>query len=557
MNTNFTNIKIAEIHPHIDNPRKDLGDLTELAESIKARGILQNLTVVPGCKMSDEKWQELAAEYKKNPTEDLRNQMNRREDPDGYTVIIGHRRLAAAKLAGLTEVPCVVSDMDHRDQVATMLLENIQRSDLTPIEQAQGFQMMMNLGETVAGISEKTGFSDGTIRKRLALTKLDQKKLQESYARGGTLMDYAKLEQLKDEKTKNKILESIGTRDFDWNLKNAIDEQEKPARKEALLKVLSEFANKVKNTGEIKGGYSYEKYFGGFHMGEWKKPKDADKAEYYYTVENGGASLYKKIEKAVPKALSAKEKAFNKREAELKKLSKRAYEMRYEFIQNFNAGKKYSREIQYFAFQRLMRYGSPDQDKLFKIFNIESPDTNNMDWSTGQELRRSKILEKYSEAPENTILKTAYIGLNDSSGNDYFSARSWESKIVHDKNRDLDIIYDMLFSLGYAMSDEEKQLQDGSHELFDKPKEVEPKKDSVPDNVEDGLFYCTQDGCPFNDCDGGCQFDPADEDDEDYFQDMQEAILTYECQNPEVKTKYDELFEEMDESGEEIFDDTE
>lgn len=450
MNTNFTNINIAEIYPHIDNPRKNLGDLTELAESIKARGILQNLTVVPrifGQAVTD------------NPTQ------------DGYTVIIGHRRLAAAKLAGLTEVPCVISNMDHRDQVATMLLENIQRNDLTPIEQAQGFQMMMDLGETVADISEKTGFSDSTIRKRLNLVKLDQKKLQESYLRGGTLMDYAKLEQLKDEKIKNKVLESIGTRDFDWNLKNAINEQEKPERKKDLIKVLDEFAKKVKNTGEIKGGYSYEKYFGGFQMGEWKKPKDADKAEYYYTVENGGASLYKKVEKAEKKELSSKEKEFNKREAELKKLSKLAYEMQYEFIQNFSAGKKYAKEINYFIFQRLLRYGSPDQDKLFKIFSIESPDTNNMDWSAGQELRRSLVLGKYDESPEQAMLKAAYIGMNDTSGNDYFSARSWESKIVHDKNRDLDIIYDMLFSLGYEMSDEEKQLQDGSHELFDKAKE--------------------------------------------------------------------------------------
>ena len=61
-------------------------------------------------------------------------------ESDGkYTVVIGHRRLAAAKLAGLTEVPCAVVEMTEQEQIATMLLENMQRSDLTVYEQAQRF----------------------------------------------------------------------------------------------------------------------------------------------------------------------------------------------------------------------------------------------------------------------------------------------------------------------------------------------------------------------------------------------------------------------------------
>ena len=108
-------IQTDELHPHPDNPRKDLGDLTELADSIKANGVLQNLTVVPRIvtgNLLGNTWQ------------------------DGYAVVIGHRRLAAAKLAGLKELPCIVSDMGLRDQVRTMLMENIQRADLTSDEEA-------------------------------------------------------------------------------------------------------------------------------------------------------------------------------------------------------------------------------------------------------------------------------------------------------------------------------------------------------------------------------------------------------------------------------------
>lgn len=67
-------IGLEHIHPHPDNPRKDLGDLTELAESIKKNGIMQNLTVIP-----------------------------KEGEPGEYITIIGHRRSAAAKLAGVTE----------------------------------------------------------------------------------------------------------------------------------------------------------------------------------------------------------------------------------------------------------------------------------------------------------------------------------------------------------------------------------------------------------------------------------------------------------------------
>ena len=188
-------IDINKIGPHPNNPRKELGDLTELVESIKAQGILQNLTVIPGRKISDEEWRVLCEKYKENPTEELRVQLNNRIDETGYTVIIGHRRLAAAKLAGLTEVPCVISDMDEKTQVATMLLENMQRSDLTILEQAEGFQMMIDFGDTITEISEKTGFSKTTIHRRVKLLELDRNKVQKSINRGATLQDFLEIEK--------------------------------------------------------------------------------------------------------------------------------------------------------------------------------------------------------------------------------------------------------------------------------------------------------------------------------------------------------------------------
>ena len=173
-------IGLEHIHPHPDNPRKDLGDLTELAESIKKNGIMQNLTVIP-----------------------------KEGEPGEYITIIGHRRSAAAKLAGVTEAPCrVVEGMTDKEQMSTMLEENMQRNDLTIWEQAQGFQMMLDLGETEDTIAEKTGFSKKTIRHRLNIAKLDSKTLMEKERQDGyqlSLTDLYELEKIKDVKTRDKI----------------------------------------------------------------------------------------------------------------------------------------------------------------------------------------------------------------------------------------------------------------------------------------------------------------------------------------------------------------
>ena len=119
-------LPVKEIQPHPNNPRKDLGDLSELTESIKKNGIMQNLTVVEN-------------------------------EGGGYTVIIGHRRLEAAKAAGVEKVPCAVAELDEGEQLATMLLENMQRQDLTVYEQAEGIQLLLDMDFSVSDIAQKTG----------------------------------------------------------------------------------------------------------------------------------------------------------------------------------------------------------------------------------------------------------------------------------------------------------------------------------------------------------------------------------------------------------------
>lgn len=261
MTENIKQIKIEKIFPHPQNPRKNLGDLTELADSIRSKGILQNLTVVP-----------------KNDTE--------------YTVIIGRRRLAAAKIAGLESVPCVITEMDEQDQAATMLLENMQRNDLTLVEQADGIQLVFDMGADMDYVQEKTGFSKSTIRSRLKLRDFDRKKFVESQNRGGTLADYEKISKIADEKTRNKLLDAVGTTNFNYELQKAVTKQKNDARRTEIRKTLDKFAKHIADT---TGKVYVQSYYLENTDTVIKIPDDAEKVGYYYT-DNGTTNhitLYK------------------------------------------------------------------------------------------------------------------------------------------------------------------------------------------------------------------------------------------------------------------------
>lgn len=179
-------ISVDKLYHHPLNPRKDLGDLEELAKSIEVNGVMQNLTVVPvlDTPLSDEAIDE------------------------GYAVLIGNRRFEASKAAGLSELPCnILNNLSESEQVGIMLEENMQRSDLTIIEQAKGFQMMLDFGLSTTDISDKTGFSESTVRHRCKLAELDEDLLKKAVENKQiTLTDLQKLEKIESIDKRNELL---------------------------------------------------------------------------------------------------------------------------------------------------------------------------------------------------------------------------------------------------------------------------------------------------------------------------------------------------------------
>lgn len=144
INPSVNKLRIMEIEPNHDQPRKDFDEkaLSELAESIEQHGVLQPLVVRP-----------------------LAN--------GAYQLVAGERRWRAARIAGLTEVPVVIKELSDEEFIEIAMIENLQREDLNPLEEALGYRYMMDeLGITQEQAAEKVGKSRPAVANALRLLKL-------------------------------------------------------------------------------------------------------------------------------------------------------------------------------------------------------------------------------------------------------------------------------------------------------------------------------------------------------------------------------------------------
>jgi ParB family chromosome partitioning protein len=437
-------IAIDKLHPHPDNPRKALGDLTELADSIKANGVMQNLTVVES------------------------------PENDGYTVIIGHRRLAASKLAGLTELPCVVAEMSEKEQLSTMLVENMQRSDLTIYEQAHGFQLMLDMGDTVKGIAQKSGFSETTVRQRVKMMELDQDLLKEVSDRQISIADFDQLSKIEDIDERNKCLKDIGTYGFNQIVKTQIRRQTVKKMVPLAKKQIRASGAKAIKSSETWGG-KYDPVGRATYLNEWDgesdlTPKDVKGQLYYYLdIECGHLKFYTEHKRAKPVKKSPAEIEYEKRLnaawEQAKELTEVAYEMRSEFVEGLALNSRNMKDMLNGALSssvlRGVAYGSANKELMGQVLELDT---------TNYVANQSELaMAAFENVGVKDIPKLIYANFGDNKENGYAEGYkgNWP-KYRGDtrKNVQLDALYKWLCSLGYEMSDDEKALQDGTHELF-------------------------------------------------------------------------------------------
>jgi len=137
-------IDIERIEPNPHQPRKHFGDLSEMVASIKEKGILEPILV-------------------------------RAMEGGGFVIIAGERRYQAAKIAGLRHLPCIEVDVDNRGMLEISLIENLQRKDLTPFEEAAAIQRLCDqFRYTHEEIARKLGKSRTVITEALSLNRMPE-----------------------------------------------------------------------------------------------------------------------------------------------------------------------------------------------------------------------------------------------------------------------------------------------------------------------------------------------------------------------------------------------
>ncbi len=142
-------IPLDSIEPDPDQPRKVIGDIEELAESIKTHGLVQPIVVVA-------------------------------VSEDRYRILAGERRYHASRKAGRKTVPCVVRSVEEQEKLELQIVENIHRKDLNPVEEAESFaRLMSQFDYSQRDLAKHVGKSAASINETLRVLKLEQTLLDE------------------------------------------------------------------------------------------------------------------------------------------------------------------------------------------------------------------------------------------------------------------------------------------------------------------------------------------------------------------------------------------
>lgn len=203
-------LKINDISPNNGQPRKNFNDdaLNELASSIEENGVIQPIIV--------------------------------QRKGEGYRIVAGERRWRAARIAGLSVIPAIVRDLSNKETMAQALIENIQREDLNPIEEASAMDNLLKTHKlTQEQLAKKLGKPRATIANTLRILNLDES-LQEFVSRGDLSEGHAKaILALKDKEDQRKVADVIMAREMNVRqaevfVKKYIEAQNNPSGKKAV-----------------------------------------------------------------------------------------------------------------------------------------------------------------------------------------------------------------------------------------------------------------------------------------------------------------------------------
>ena len=228
-------ISLNKIKSNIDQPRKSFDNekIAELAESIKNHGIIQPLIL--------------------------------KENGGGYIIVAGERRWRAAKMVGLKEVPAIVMDLTEKQVLEISLIENIQRQDLNPIEEALAYKKLLSdFNLTQEELSKRIGKSRTAITNTIRLINLDSSVQQyvidgiisEGHGRALLSLEDGELQYIYSQKV---IDEKLSVRELEKLIRNASLKSEKSEKNEELNPYYKDVRDRLQNYFGTKVNLSSKK----------------------------------------------------------------------------------------------------------------------------------------------------------------------------------------------------------------------------------------------------------------------------------------------------------
>lgn len=424
-------IKVSLLTQHPKNLRKEYRDIDELAASIKTEGVLQNLVVIPD-----------------------------KEREGHYLVIGGNRRLLAARKAGVETVPCVVKENMSEAAVAQfMLTENMQRNDLTPVEEAYGIQMCIeDFGIPVKNLAKQTGLSETTIRHRINIAKLDKDILDEVPAQV-TLKEYQELEKLKNIEDRNEAAKLLGKPGFSQKVNDLKTREEMAGWKEKIEKVLNEFAKKRQKAPD---GYRYiRSYYYNYDAGGDMPEKSVfleEGGEYAYTEGYSSVTLYRKPTNEELK--DEYEDDDNDEDEEDGKSEKRDeifekyYHRRLDFIKS-REGELAENDLTYHLLKAML-----NDPPCWKANGEAWKEIHGEDLSVKRDI--------LAPSPSvNQVNITDYLYCRLESGVESLDLTRWNGEYEEDHPK-ANALYSLLDDMGYIQDETEIEMLDGTWELYEK-----------------------------------------------------------------------------------------
>jgi ParB family transcriptional regulator, chromosome partitioning protein len=209
-------ISIEHLDPNPEQPRVEIGDLTELTTSVKEKGVLEPLLVKPSAQQKGR-----------------------------WMIIAGERRWRAASAAGLREVPCIEMDVDEAAVAEIALIENMQRKDLTPWEEADGLAALCHrYGYTHEEVSKKVGKSRSTVTEAITLAAIPEG-IREECRRADINVKSLLLQIVRqpDTKTMQEMIKALANKDFTRDEARAIIRERK--YREGSVEVSKPFTYKI------------------------------------------------------------------------------------------------------------------------------------------------------------------------------------------------------------------------------------------------------------------------------------------------------------------------